>query len=287
MARIICTFDGACEPVNPGGAMGMGWTVNGVGRHEFAPESPENTNNVAEYMALEGLLNELLAGERIEEVVIFGDSKLVVSQLNGEYAVRSGNIYPHHQSVMAKLDELRSRGTKAVVSWHQRELNEQADMESKLALSENGVEPARNKPPEGFGNFGDIGKTCGKSAVKVGRCLTFLGYRDMSGRATDKALAGEAIADQRFDGFGLRTEWDIEKTAAIVAAAPPEAFASSPSSKQKKVKMVEVEGDTFPVREALKAMGGKWHPKKRCWTVPESKAEAARKAVAGKITDPR
>lgn len=280
MARITCTFDGACEPYNPGGAMGLGWTVDGVGGHRFIPEALENSNNIAEYLALEALLDELLVADGSEEVLISGDSQLVISQLNGDYAVRSERLYPHYSRIAGKLAGLRAKGMEVFVSWHPRERNEQADRESKLALSENGIEPAFRQPREGFGNLGEIGERCGKSAVMVGRCLSFLGYRDMAGRVTDKALVDDAIADRRFDGFGLRVDWDIEKAAAIVAAAPYEAFAAKSPQRERKERMVEVEGNTYPAREALKALGGKWRPRKRCWTVPASRVEEARKAVA-------
>jgi ribonuclease HI len=279
-STLTCTFDGACEPYNPGGAMGLGWTVDGAGKHKFVTSSAENTNNIAEYMALEALLDQLLAADGSEEVQISGDSQLVIEQLHGTYAVHSQRVYPHFRRVADKLAELRTRGRRVSVSWHPREHNEQADRESKFALTENGIQPAIRKPSKGFGNFGAIGKRCERSAVMVGRCLAFLGYRDSAGLPTDKALVDHPIADLRFDGFGIRTDWDIEKGAAIVAAAPPEAFAAKPRHREKKERMVEVEGDTYPAREALKALGGKWRPRKRCWTVPASRVEEARKAVA-------
>ena len=38
-------------------------------------------------------------------------------------------------------------------------------------------------------------------------------------------------------------------------------------------------GNTYPVRDKLKAMGGKWNPDKKAWMVPAEKVEAARKIV--------
>jgi len=46
------------------------------------------------------------------------------------------------------------------------------------------------------------------------------------------------------------------------------------------VKTVEVAGNTYPVRDKLRALGGKWDPGKKVWTVPEDKAEEARTLVA-------
>lgn len=39
----------------------------------------------------------------------------------------------------------------------------------------------------------------------------------------------------------------------------------------KRVEMVPIEGDTYTIREQLKALGGKWNARERLWYVPESK----------------
>ena len=36
-----------------------------------------------------------------------------------------------------------------------------------------------------------------------------------------------------------------------------------------------ITGNTYPVREKLKALGGKWDPRANGWMVPDSKAEEA------------
>lgn len=45
------------------------------------------------------------------------------------------------------------------------------------------------------------------------------------------------------------------------------------------MKLVRITGNTFPVRERLRELGGTWDPVHHCWKVPESNAEAARRAV--------
>lgn len=45
--------------------------------------------------------------------------------------------------------------------------------------------------------------------------------------------------------------------------------------------MVAVIGNTYPVREQLKAIGGRWNPEKKVWMVPDEKAEQARQIVNG------
>lgn len=43
--------------------------------------------------------------------------------------------------------------------------------------------------------------------------------------------------------------------------------------------MAQISGNTYPVRDALKSMGGRWNAASKCWEVPDSCAEVARKLV--------
>jgi len=44
---------------------------------------------------------------------------------------------------------------------------------------------------------------------------------------------------------------------------------------------VLITGNTYPVKDALKALGGKWDPNAKGWLVPDDKAAEARKLVGG------
>lgn len=44
--------------------------------------------------------------------------------------------------------------------------------------------------------------------------------------------------------------------------------------------MVLITGNTFPVKEQLKALGGKWNKEAKGWEVPEEKTEEAKALVA-------
>lgn len=44
---------------------------------------------------------------------------------------------------------------------------------------------------------------------------------------------------------------------------------------------VLVTGNTYPVKDAIKELGGKWDPGAKGWRVPAAKADAARALVAG------
>lgn len=45
--------------------------------------------------------------------------------------------------------------------------------------------------------------------------------------------------------------------------------------------LVAITGNTFPVKEKLKALGAKWNAEDKCWMVSESKAAEAQAIVAG------
>lgn len=138
---IVVYFDGLCEPVNPGGIATYGFVVyrDGVRLAEgrgFAGAGflgGVATNNVAEYTALiralEWLLDHELNGE---ELVVRGDSQLVVRQLQGVYAVRSERLVPLYR----RARELLSHFPRYRLEWVPREENSEADALSVEALLE-------------------------------------------------------------------------------------------------------------------------------------------------------
>jgi ribonuclease HI len=139
---VTASFDGACEPRNPGGHTGLGWVIDGQSHHRYIPAEPANTNNVAEYLALIEILKHAIERENITSLRITGDSQLVVNQLGGEYAVRSANLIDHFASAREMIKILRDRGCAVNIAWHPREANTMADAASITALIENGVQPA-------------------------------------------------------------------------------------------------------------------------------------------------
>ena len=52
-------------------------------------------------------------------------------------------------------------------------------------------------------------------------------------------------------------------------------------------KLVAITGNTYPVKEALKALGAKWNPEKKAWMVVPTLATKAQEIVAGKAGAPR
>jgi ribonuclease HI len=130
-------FDGACQPPHRGVA-GYGFVVHGEGL-DYAekglaapPYSDRSTNNVAEYVgairALEYLRKKGFQGQ----LVLLGDSELVIKQLTGEYEVRSEHLKAYHRHLMTLLESFRDPR----VEWVPRAQNVEADELSKMAVRE-------------------------------------------------------------------------------------------------------------------------------------------------------
>lgn len=140
---IKCYLDGCCEPKNPYGNMGMGAIIlkdnMPVFKHSsHIPESKENSNNVAEYLALEQLLI-WLKENKVEEKIIFiyGDSKLVINQMNGMWKMKQG-LY---LQAARRCKTLAAQTGKVLdFKWIPREGNTLADDLSKEHLLKNNVE---------------------------------------------------------------------------------------------------------------------------------------------------
>jgi len=138
---VVVHFDGLCEPVNPGGVAAYGFVVYRDGARVHAGRGvvgagylgDDVTNNVAEYTALVKALEWLVEnGFAGEELVVRGDSQLVIRQLRGEYAVRSPRVAPLYSRVRELLRYFRS----VKLEWVPRELNAEADSLSRAAYEE-------------------------------------------------------------------------------------------------------------------------------------------------------
>lgn len=143
MKKIQCYFDGACEPKNPGGAIGCGAYIIIDGKCElrwshYIEPRPTNTNNVAEYLSFEVVLNYLYKAELTEEnIVIYGDSKLVIEQMNKRWKIGSGMYAPYAERCLEKLETNFSK--KPRMEWVPRQRNTLADECSKECLTKNNI----------------------------------------------------------------------------------------------------------------------------------------------------
>lgn len=130
---VIAYFDGLCEPKNPRGIATFGYVIylkekklRGYGL-AAKPFSKDSTNNVAEYMGVICLMEEL-SRLNVRGSVVRGDSQLVIRQLRGEYKVKAPRIRPLYE----RASEL-ARRLEVTFQWVPREENEEADKLSRVA----------------------------------------------------------------------------------------------------------------------------------------------------------
>ena len=129
MVYVNC--DGAIEPVNPGGHGVGGWVVKNyqgdvlhkgvvdLGRH------PDMTNNIAEYAAVLGAVQDLLKhGHQHVPVVIRTDSMLVVRQLNDTWRCGVDRLRRLRDEIWILFEQFDEAPT---VEWVPREQNADAD----------------------------------------------------------------------------------------------------------------------------------------------------------------
>ena len=126
-------FDGASRG-NPGKAGAGALLINEDGKiiWEASRFLGEKTNNEAEYMALIMLLKA--AKDRgIKSLRVYGDSKLVVSQISRQWKIN----LPHLRLLAREAWDL-AEGMDITYSWIPREENKRADM-----LSNEGIDGSK------------------------------------------------------------------------------------------------------------------------------------------------
>jgi ribonuclease HI len=132
-AKFVLRFDGGSRG-NPGPA-GIGVVVeaDGVPVVTLGRYIGTATVNVAEYTALiTGLEKALELGAR--EIEVFGDSELVVKQINGQYRVKHPQLIPLHQ----RAEGLLSQFSRAAVRHNPRGSNQLADALYNAAVTRRG-----------------------------------------------------------------------------------------------------------------------------------------------------
>ncbi len=136
-------FDGCVEPINPGGhgAWGLLTYVDGKpfwSRSGYCGHGAEMTNNVAEYQGLLAAFHDLGEIEPGGEVIIRGDSKLVINQMSGRWKAKRGLYKPFYTQAKKSLSALQKK-FKIRFEWIPREENEAADELSKIPLRKLGI----------------------------------------------------------------------------------------------------------------------------------------------------
>jgi ribonuclease HI len=130
---ITIHFDGLCYPKNPGGVAAYGYLAHRDGKliHQgfrAVGEGKGMTNNVAEYEGLMAAAQWIADEEIDEQIVIKGDSELVIKQMNGQYRVNSATSRKYVPEIKKLL-----QGKDVSLVWVPREENEEADKLSRVA----------------------------------------------------------------------------------------------------------------------------------------------------------
>jgi ribonuclease HI len=125
----ILNFDGASRG-NPGPA-GIGAVIFHNGKEIWASCQyiGTKTNNQSEYSALILGLKQALTRD-IKCLQVYGDSQLVINQINGEYKVKN----PGLQDLYKEVQDLQAHFESIVFTHVYREFNKRADQLSNMAL---------------------------------------------------------------------------------------------------------------------------------------------------------
>ncbi len=138
---ITIYFDGLCRPRNPGGVATYGFVIY----QDMKKVKSEGgvigsgtgmTNNVAEYTALKRAAEWVNRQGINDEIVIKGDSQLVILQMNGTWQIKSETSKKFVPEIRRLL---KDKKTKFI--WIPREQNEEADLLTNIAYIQPGREP--------------------------------------------------------------------------------------------------------------------------------------------------
>jgi len=125
-------FDGASRG-NPGDAS-LGAVIQALDGTELYTVKAKlgiATNNFAEYMGcIAGM--KLALDKGITSLCVYGDSKLLVQQINGVWRVNSENIKPLYKQILSLIPNFRYIQFKHV----RRKFNQRADQLANEALDE-------------------------------------------------------------------------------------------------------------------------------------------------------
>lgn len=135
-------FDGACEPINPGGTASYGWLLKQDGQilkqgFGIVGKGPGMTNNIAEYNGLIKGLEEFIKLNLNEKLFIKGDSNMVINMVSGQWGWNKKKTKWEPHKKMPHLKKLLDEALKLLnkieheIKWVPREQNEEADLLSK------------------------------------------------------------------------------------------------------------------------------------------------------------
>jgi ribonuclease HI len=140
MNDYLAWFDGACEPVNRGGTASFGVVIKDkagtvlVKEHGIVRKARAMSNNVAKYAGVLHIL-KYLGSRPPGRVTIYGDSNLVINQLNGKWRVKKGLYLAIALETRELLAHLRKHGWQINLCWIPRDQNKECDALSRSANS--------------------------------------------------------------------------------------------------------------------------------------------------------
>ncbi len=191
-------FDGATKGTNPG-IRGVGALLKGPygERIEIAEEIGFGTNNEAEYAALMAVLDAAVEA-KVQKLIVYGDSQLVIRQVNGEWAIRANELVPMCKTAISLKDQIPS----VTLRWIPREDNDEADALSKKAI---GVVAPDTIDRTIWMKITEIGKPLGLSGVALGKKMDLAKLRE-HGKPTQLAL-DKGCALRVLNNFGHDDFW--------------------------------------------------------------------------------
>ena len=191
-------FDGATKESNPG-LRGIGGVLKGPAgeRIEINEEIGSGTNNEAEYAALMAVLDAAVEA-KVDNLVVHGDSQLVVRQVNGEWFIKEKNLVPMCKTVL----DLKAQIPNVTLRWIPRDENAEADALSKKAL---GVIDKESLDRTVWMKITDIAKPFGLSGVAFGKKMDLAKLRE-NGKPTQLAI-DKGCALRVPNGFGHDDFW--------------------------------------------------------------------------------
>ncbi len=138
-------FDGACEPINPGGTAAYGWLLKQDGKiiqsgSGIVGSGNGMTNNVAEYYGLIEGIKAFLKLKKSEKLMVKGDSNLVINMVKKQWGWNKKKTVwkphdkmPHLKDLLTQAHQLLEKVDFAA-QWIPREENTEADALSKNHL---------------------------------------------------------------------------------------------------------------------------------------------------------
>ena len=139
MNTITMWTKGVCIPINPGGTIGVGYTVRDLGStivsaSERIEADTNNTNIAAEYIALVHGMKWLLENNLSRHhILAYGDTEFVIEQMNGMWQrLGDGKYVPHFKEAW----ELKKEFKNFNLIWTPGKWNTEAKDLSMLKLAD-------------------------------------------------------------------------------------------------------------------------------------------------------